>query len=109
MKIILANHWPHYCHDFSRNRDSLVSLLKGNRKNKISISVEQLYRFKENRKGRKRSNKRIHHKIPAKTYLLTVCGLVRAHQARRQGGHGVRTHPPESKKGPSDEIVKNFK
>ena len=48
--------------------DNLVSLLKVSYKNKISISVESLYRFKENQKGRKRSNTRIHYKIPTKTF-----------------------------------------
>ena len=47
--MISANHRPDYCHDFSRNRDSvmisdeitdsLVFLLKVSSKNKISIRV----------------------------------------------------------------------
>ena len=76
--MISANHRPDYCLDFSRNRDSvvisdeitdsLVSLLKVSYKNKISISMESLYYFKENQKGRKRSERRIRYKIPAKTF-----------------------------------------
>ena len=75
--MISANHRPDYCHDFSRNRDSvmisdeitdsLVFLLKFSSKNKISVSVESLYYFKENQKGRKRSDRRIHYKISAET------------------------------------------
>ena len=41
--------------------------LESQLQNKISISVESLYYFKENQKGRKRSDRRIHFKIPAKT------------------------------------------
>ena len=48
--------------------DSLVSLLKVGYKNKISISVESLYYFKDNQKGRKRSDRRIHYKIPTKMF-----------------------------------------
>ena len=44
--------------------DSLVSLLKVSYKNKISISVESLYYFKENQKWRKPKRT---DKIPAKT------------------------------------------
>ena len=47
--------------------DSLVFLLKVSSKNKISISVESLYYFKENQKGRKRSDICIHYKISAET------------------------------------------
>ena len=76
--MISANHRPDYCHDFSRNRDSvmisdeitdsLVFLLKVSSKNKISISMESLYYFKENQKGRKRNDRRIHYKISAETF-----------------------------------------
>ena len=47
--------------------DSLVFLLKVSSKNKISVSVESLYYFKENQKGGKRSDRRIHYKISAET------------------------------------------
>ena len=50
LKMIPANHRPDHCHDFSRNRDSvmisdeitdsLVSLVKVNYKNKICFSVQ---------------------------------------------------------------------
>ena len=76
--MISANHRLDYCRDFSRNRDSvmisdeitdsLVSLLIVSYKNKIFISVELLYYFKENQKGRKRSDRHIHYKIPTKTF-----------------------------------------
>ena len=66
LKTISANHRSDYCHDFSRNCGSvvvsdeitvsLISLLKVICKIKLSISVESLYRFKENQKGRKRSD-----------------------------------------------------
>ena len=66
---ISANHRPDYCRDSSRNRDSvmisdditdsLASLLKVSYQNKIFISVESLHYFKENQKGRKRSDRHI--------------------------------------------------
>ena len=56
--MISANHKVDYCRDFAQNRnsvmianditDTLVSLMKFSCKNKISISVESLYRFIEN-------------------------------------------------------------
>ena len=71
--MISANHRPDYCRDFSRNRDSvkisdeitdnLVSLLKVSYIIIISISVEPLCSFKENQKGRKRSDRHIRYKI----------------------------------------------
>ena len=49
--------------------NSLVSLLvKVSSKNDIFISVESLYYFKENQKGRKRCDRHIHLKIPTKTF-----------------------------------------
>ena len=76
--MISAYHRPDYCRDFSRNRDcvmisdeitdSLVSLLKVSLKNKISVSVKSLYYCKENQKGKKRNERRIRYRIPAKTF-----------------------------------------
>ena len=82
LKMISANHRPDHCRHFSRNRDSvmisdeitdsLVSLLKVSYKNKISISVESLYYFKENQKGRKRSERRIRYKFLPKLLRSAV-------------------------------------
>ena len=100
LKMISANHRPDYCHDFPRNRDSvmisdeitdsLVFLLKVSSKNKIFISVESLYYFKENQKGRKRSDRRIHYKISAETFEgvskareTLACVLSRMHEVSK--------------------------
>ena len=48
--------------------ESLVFLLKVSSKNKIPINVESLYYFKENQKGRRRSDRRIHYKTSAETF-----------------------------------------
>ena len=98
--MISANHRPDYGHDFSRNRDSvmisdeitdnLVFLLKVSSKNKISISVESLYYFKENQKGKKRSDRRIRYKISAGTFEgvskareTLACVLSRMHEVSK--------------------------
>ena len=90
LKMISDNHRPDYCRDFSRNgdsvkisdeiTDSLVSLLKISNKNKIFNTVESLYYLKENQKGRKRSDTRIHYKLPTKTFeggQSPKCGKLR--------------------------------
>ena len=76
--------------DFLRNRDSimildeitdsLICLLKVNYKtDKIFISVESLYYFKENQNERKRSDRHIHYKIPPKSFERVQspkCGIL---------------------------------
>ena len=54
------------CHDFRRNYRQLFFPLKVRYKDKSSISAESLYYFKENQKGRKRSERHIRYKIPTK-------------------------------------------
>ena len=105
--MISANHRPDYCRDFSRNRDSvmisdeitdsLVSVLKVSYKNKIFISVESLYYFKENQKGKNEATDTFITKFPPKR--LKECSFQSA------GNSSVRAFTRESSISSQEIIV----